>query len=51
MQVVRLVQAVNRAFITHGLQPFYEVGWEAGVHYSAWIDWWQQQLTDRLLVL
>jgi hypothetical protein len=26
VQVVRLVEAVNRAFITHGLQPFYEVG-------------------------
>lgn len=25
MQVVRLVEAVNRAFIIHGLQPFYQV--------------------------
>jgi hypothetical protein len=25
VQIVRMVEAVNRAFIIHGLQPFYEV--------------------------
>lgn len=47
-QVVRMVEAVNRAFITHGLQPFYEdplphvsLAWTPGNHtgrLQPWLD-------------